>query len=351
YALPVFAYRQDGSRTEFFRDMSVRLRDLPGVLSVGAVDPIPFSGDGSPVGSFALDAGDEEAWLRNRAAYHEIVPGVFETLGIQVLAGRAFELLDNEPGAEPVVVIDQFMAERHFPSSDPVGKTIYVASAGLVPEDATATPARIIGVVEHAKFDGVLDEGRETIYRPHLATGAYLMNFVVKTAGPPELLIPDVRRITREIDATLPVLSLRSLDEVVSLSMAPTRFAMVLLALFAGVALTLAAIGLYGVIAYVVRQRRFEIGLRIALGADQSRILNMILWGGLRLAGAGLAAGLVAAIILSGTLRTLLYGVGQADPITYVAISALLLAVSALASLVPAIRAASVPPAITLRAE
>jgi putative ABC transport system permease protein len=347
----VFAYREAEQRSAFFREVARQVGELPTVETVGAVGPLPLSGTGNGSAPFALDAGDEDAWVNNQAVYHSVIPGFFEAMRMDLVSGRTFGDLDNEPEAEPVVIIDRKLAESQFGDADPVGRTIYIASASLVPAQAEAEPARIVGVVENVSFDELGAESRQTIYRPHVMTGGYLLDFTVRTAGDPMAIAAGVRDVARKVDPALPVLRVRPMSEYVAEAMAPTRFILVMLVIFAGVAVVLAAIGLYGVLSYVVRQRYREIGIRIALGAADADIIRLMLSDGLRLAVTGVALGVGTAFLMSRSISGLLYGVTATDPLTYAAIAILLLLVATAATLVPALRAAAVPPSVALRAD
>jgi putative ABC transport system permease protein len=265
-------------------------------------------------------------------------------MGIPLLRGRLFTERDNGD-APNVALINEAMAKRFFPDQDPIGQRIHVTNG---PE----TFREIVGIVGDVKQYGLNRETPVQTYTPFLQQPFFnSMSMVMRTAGDPVGLGPAIRREVLNLDKDQPVASTRALEEIVSNSVANQRFSMVLLGVFAGVALILAAVGIYGVMAYAVTQRTHELGIRLALGAQTGNVLRLVIRQGMILAFTGMAMGLAASLALTRVISTLLFGVSATDPLTFVAISLLLGAVAFLACYLPARRATKVDPMIALRYE
>ncbi len=352
FALPVWAYRSQENRSRFFRELDDRIAELPGVVAVGGVNPLPLSSSGQfGSGSYARPGDGGRALEENEADYRSIVPGFFEAAGTPLLAGRTFEPRDNEPGGRPVAIIDRLMAEKVFPGEDPVGQQLIVGQTDSTLTGSKSAQVEIVGVVEHIRYSDLASDGRETLYLPQSFSGGYAMGFAVKTAGDPMQLAPRVRELVRQIGPDVPIMDVAPLESYLNGALGPTRFALTMLGVFALVALLLAAVGLYGVIGYTVRQRRREMGLRLALGAEPAGVMKLVVGYGVKLTALGLVVGALGGVLLSRGLETLVFGVSATDPATYLAIALVLLATAALASLVPARRAAAVDPNEALRAD
>jgi putative ABC transport system permease protein len=261
-----------------------------------------------------------------------------------VLKGRGFTDAENRENAD-VVVVDRRLVDRIWPGVDPVGRLLGVDLFG------TRSMRRVVGVVEHIRHETMAADSRETIYFPYRAFPFPPLTLAVRTSGDPSLLSEPIRREVQQLDSNLAVYGLRPLDTYVERSLAPTRFAMTLIATFAMVAMVLAAIGLYGVLSYTVGQRTHEIGVRMALGAGRRAVLGMIVGRGLGLALLGILVGAIAALGLTNAIAGLLFGVSPTDPATFAAVSLFLLAVVLLACFVPAHRATRVDPLASMRAE
>ena len=350
-AMPVFAYRQGAARTEFLQRLTVRLKELPGVQAVGGVYPLPLAENSrASRGPYALQSGDTDSWEENEAGYRGTLPGYFETMEIAVLAGRTFEERDMLPEAPAVAIIDRTMAERNWPDGDPVGRQFYIQPPTSF-EEASQSAIRIIGVVENVRHASLSGFDRETIYFTHRSSPGDLMQVTLKTVGNPTSLTANIRQEVAAIDPTVPIIDILAMDAYVSDALAPTRFVLVILGGFALVAVLLAAIGLYGVMSFSIRQRTHEIGVRVALGARRAGILRLVLAHGLSLTLVGFGLGVAGAVALNQVLAGLLYGVAATDPLTYTWIAAVLVVVSGLACYVPAQRAARVNPMIALRTD
>jgi putative ABC transport system permease protein len=336
--VPFFKYQGEGEKAAFHAQLRDRIEALPGVKAVGAVTPLPLAGGGQFwFGPWALTE-DEEEWSRNEADYRPALEGVFEAMGTRLLAGRPIQQADNRPDASPVVVIDEKMADRAWPDEEAIGKQILIMRPAMEAGSQWERYwAEVVGVVEHVRYDDLRSDGREIIYIPHANWSFADLNYVIRTSVDPASLGASVRSIIREADPDIPASTVRPLGEYVSEALAPTRFAMILIWVFAGVALFLSAVGLYGVISYSVRQRTHEIGVRMALGAERPKILRLV--------------GLVGAAALARLISSLLFGVSSTDPVTYGLIAILLGGVAALACYVPAARATRVDPLMALRTD
>jgi putative ABC transport system permease protein len=270
-------------------------------------------------------------------------PNHFATLKIPLLAGREFNEGDDRTGAPKVVIINQAFAKRFFPGGDPLGKRIVRGSGDARYE--------VVGVVGDVKYSGLASEAGSQLYFPYATqpiTGGY---FMMRTRTDPRTMYDAVRKAVYAVDSEQPVRGLRTMDEVLYDSLSQQRFIMFLLNFFAGLALLLTAVGLYGLIAYSVTQRTHEMGIRMALGAKPRNVLMLVLNYGLKLAVVGTVLGLLAAFAGTRLISSLLYGVSATSPLIFVGASLALLAVALLACLIPARRASRVPPIIALREE
>lgn len=343
FELPEARYNPD-QQVSFYDQLLPRLRRLPGVASVSAVDSVPLSGQGYAVG-FAIEGRPLPPRQRPIADLNITAPGYFRALGIPIASGRDFTEQDN--GRAPgVLIVSQSFAKKYFPGEDPVGK--YVKPGFSV--NGEPAMRQIVGVAGDVKRS--LDsEARPRFYIPY-AQGVAPLAICVRSAGVPAMsLLPAVREEIRRMDADLALYDVRQLSEYVSASMGQHRFQAYLFGAFALLALVLTGVGLYGVMAYLVAQRTHEIGVRMSLGASATNVVGMVLRSAMALAGAGIAAGLLGAIALTRFLEGMLFGIQPLDPITYVAVTGVLLAVSLLAGFIPARRATRVDPMVALRCE
>jgi putative ABC transport system permease protein len=342
--LPQEKYRTPAQMATFARAVEERAGALPGVTGVGTVQDLPFAGglnlvpyivEGRPLPSLPKEFPV--------ARYYSITPGYLRAMGIPLLRGRTLD--EGAPaGPSKVTLVNAAFARKEFPGQDPIGKRIAGANR---PDDLY----EIVGVVGDVQDESLVAHPASgmQVYAPLAQNPAHTLTFVVRGAGPG---LPDaIRAAVREVDPLQPVASLRPLADLVSGSLARERFAMFLFAVFSAAALLLAAIGIYGVMAYSVAQRTAEIGVRLALGARTGHVLALVLLQGGRLVALGIAAGTLAALALTRLLESMLFGVSAHDPFT-LAVTALLLAlVAALACLVPAHRATRVNPMTALRSE
>jgi putative ABC transport system permease protein len=338
--LPLATYPGDRHRLAFFDRLHERLRGMPGVRAVGMVQTIPIRSD--YLLSFSIQGRQSEPGSDPSANYRAVSPGYFEALTIPLVRGRLFTEQDVPPRL--VAVIDEAFAKQYFAGEDPIGRGVRMGNG-------TDDFYEIVGVVGNVKYQGLDRSPRPTMYAPFSTDLFGSMWMMVKTAGDPRDFAPTARQVMRELDVTIPAAALERLDAVITESVAPRRFSMLLLVAFALVALFLAAVGLYGVVAYAVSQRTREIGLRMAIGAQRSDVLQMVLGGGMKVATTGVVLGLLAALSIARYVATLLFAVTPFDPLSYGVTAAVLLAVCALACYVPARRATTVDPLVALRTE
>ena len=338
--LPLVTYPGDQQRLAFFDRLHERLRGVPGVRAVGMVQTIPIRSD--YLLSFSIQGRPSEPGNEPSANYRAVSPGYFDALTIPLSRGRLFTDQDLPP--RMVAVIDETFAKQHFPGEDPIGRGVRMGNG-------VDDFYEIVGVVGSVKYEGLDTNPRPTMYAPFSTDLFGSMSMMMKTTGDPRDFAPTARQVMRELDPTIPAAALERLDAVIAESIAPRRFSMLLLGVFALVALFLATVGLYGVVAYAVSQRTQEIGLRMAIGAQRRDVLQMVLGGGMKLAATGIVLGLVAALWLARYVSTMLFGVSPFDPLSYSGTAAVLLAVCALACYVPARRATTVDPLVALRTE
>ena len=271
-------------------------------------------------------------------------------MGIDVVNGREFDVLDDR-ASRGVAVVNESLAQRYFPDEDPIGKVIeglppHVALGGFLVENF-----EIVGVVEDVKYFGLAEPSEPSLYLPVAQAPFRRMSFTLRTSTDPVSLMASVRQVVRSADPTVPVSQVATLESILSTSVANQRFSMLLLVLFAGVALVLAAIGVYGVVSYGVSQRTSELGIRIAVGAEPKDILRLVLMDGARLSLAGVGMGLIGAFFLSRVVASQLYGVSATDPLTYGGVAAILTVVALTAAYLPARRTSRMDPVLALHGE
>jgi putative ABC transport system permease protein len=345
-SLPVSKYRKPDQRLAFFEQLFRSIPAVPGVRSVSGTNHLPLSGTNSSFSFFIKGravSGTGEAQLTTN--WRAVTPDYFRTMEIPLLKGRVFSDFDRQE-TPLYAVISETMAKRYWPNEDPLGKELTIGGAG-----ASDPPVEIIGVVGDVKHWGLDAEERAQLYISHLQEPPLRMTVIVRTTSDPTSLAATMRREVLAIDKNQPVNSVRTMEDVLADSVSRRRFVMLMLSIFASIALILAVVGLYGVVSYIVAQRRHEIGLRIALGAQAKHILKLVVGQGVTLALVGVAIGLAAAFAFTRVLLSLLYGISATDVITFVGGSLLLLLVTLLASYIPAIKAMKVDPMIALRQE
>ncbi|MPZ19142.1 MAG: FtsX-like permease family protein [Luteitalea sp.] len=338
------AYDEDDASRAFLARLLTSVQRLPNVQAVGMVSHLPLSDEGS-MGHTAYRADRPAPAPGEKPGVDTRIAGgdYFAAQGIRLLRGRTFDERDHA-GSANVLVINEALGRQQFPGEDPLGKRL---TGG-----GERSEGEIIGVVEDVRARNITDEPKSALYRPFVQVpDGTPLHLVIRTAGDPIALAGAVREEVHRLDPSLPVANVRTMEAVVADATARSRLSSYLLAAFAALALFLAAIGLYGILSHVVVQRRSEIGVRVALGADRRTILQLFVGQGMRLTAAGVALGLVGALALTHLLRSLLFGVTTTDAPTFVVVPLLLVAVAALACYLPASRAARLDPATTLRAQ
>jgi putative ABC transport system permease protein len=342
--LPDTKYNSNEKLRAFYQDVLDRTRTLPGVKNVGFGSDVPFTSIGDTEGYAIEGAPPTLPGQDNDALYREVTAGYLETIGGTLESGRLLEDRDIESG-QPVVVINEFLAKRHWPGVDPVGKRLKLTGS--------KEPWRtVVGVVKDIRERGLLLDMKPAVYVPVNQVDRPGADYLVaRTSEEPAGMVNALRGAVWAVDADRPVAFIRTMDQLMEENVADRERPMTLLGIFAGLALVLACIGVYGVLAYSVAQRTREIGVRMALGARPLDVTRMILGRGLRLSAIGLIAGAALAGSLGVLLRTLLFGVTPAAPLVYSGTAASLMIVALAACVVPAQRAARVDPMVALRHE
>jgi putative ABC transport system permease protein len=336
----------------FARELLRRSRLLPGVqeAALGAEPSIPLQHDRNP-SPLIVEGRQTQSKQPPLVERSEVTPEYFHLLEIPVLRGRLFNDGDDE-NAPQVAVINQAMAETYWRGEDPLGKRLRLGNGRAgVGQPASKTWITIVGVIADARTESLANASVPQIYLSlYQETPKELAIFLrgdLNASAIPE----EVRAMVQSVDPELPVYGAQTLDDAVSASLEQRRFSMDIVAAFAVTALLLAALGIYGVISYIVSERSHEIGIRLALGAERGRILKMVLRQGLELAIGGAVLGVAGALILSHLMAGLLYGVSPTDPLTFIGVTVVLTAVALAACFVPALRAVRVDPLVALRCE
>ena len=344
-SLPEVKYDTPLKRENFYKDLIERLDALPGVRSAGAVMFLPLR-----VSILSFRIGVNGFQIEGRppvpvdqepvADYRTVTPGYFVTMGIPLRQGRLFDQHDDQD-AKRVMIVNEAMVRKHFPQENPLGKRILMGK-----------PMEIVGVVADAKLYGLDAPIEPAVYVSHAQhTGESTMALVVRTEGDPAAMTSAVRREVLKLDPEQPISNVRTMEQVLSDSLTLRRVSMLLIAVFASLALTLATVGIYGLTAYSVSRRTHEIGLRVALGASQSQILRLVVGRGLVTSLIGAGIGVAAAFELTRGLSGMLYGVTATDPLVFAGVPLLLIAVSVFASYIPARKATRIDPLVALRYE
>lgn len=345
-ALPVSEYPDTTSVTTFYRQLVGRVNELPGVESAAAVRVLPLAGT---IGdwSITLEGRPRAPGENPNGDWQVVTPGYFATMRIPLVRGRFFDEADMASGALSVVV-SEAMANRYWPNEDALGKRFHLGTQNQ-------PWMTVVGVAGQVRHNALVEEPRAEMYLPHeqmpaeVGFAPYSMALVVRTAADPMAVVPAVRQAVRAMNPGLPLGDVRSMEAIVADALSGSRFTTLLLGIFAGVAMLLAAIGIYGTISLLVSQRAHELGVRLALGAGRGTILAMVLRRGMVLTVIGAAAGLMAAFILTRLLESLVYGVGTLDLLTFAIVPVALGVVALMACLAPAIRASRLDPVVTLR--
>jgi putative ABC transport system permease protein len=337
--LPLGKYREPARWTPFFQSVLERVGGLPGVESVAAASPSPLT-DALP-GGLEIEGRPTPRGVQISTLVSAISPSYFRTLRIPLISGREFTSYDD--GSAPkVAIVDEIFARRYFGQGDPLGHRIRILDR---------SSHSIVGVVPSTRYLPLTTEPSPEVFICDVQRPQWDMTLIVHATSDPASLAAAVRGKVHEVDPNQPVEDVATMEERFSRAVAPQRFNALVLAIFAGMAVILAAVGVYGVMAYSVSQRTHEIGIRIALGAQQRDVIRLVLHRGAALSLAGVTLGLAGALALTGFLSNLLYGVTVRDPLTFIAVSLVLTIVALVASYIPAHRATKVDPMVTLRYE
>jgi putative ABC transport system permease protein len=342
FRLPQSKYPKPVDIARFFKTAIERVRAVPGVESAALVRAVPLSGNGGTIGYTVVGRPAPDPKSVPQAYFHLVTPDYFRTLRIPLLKGRDFT--DRDDLQSPLVsVVNETFARKAFPGEDAIGKRF------TTPQ--TPGPITIVGVVGDAKHYSATEPQAPQIYAAHYQVPLIFSSLVARTNGPAMSITQDVRKAIWSVDKDQPVWSVISLENTVARTQGQSRFLALLLAVFAGVALVLAGVGIYGVTSYGVAQRTHEIGIRLALGASGERVLREVVGRGARLAAAGAAIGIVIAIAMARFASAVLFGVRPTDPLALAAAMLTLMVVSLAACYIPARRAARVDPVVALAEE
>jgi predicted permease len=351
-SLPGEQYASRGARWRFYREATAAVAQIPGADAVGAISSLPL-GDQTGDWGFRIE-GRPEAGPNERNPYADrliATDGYFEAMGVPIVAGRTFQATDDTTHP-PVVILSESVANRYWPNGNALGSRIRLSS------DVDPVWRTVIGIASDVRSRGLEQQPRSEFYFPHAQTpaspnanAASTMSIVVRTTGDPASLAGAVRQVIRRLDPGIPVSRVQTMERVLDATLSVRRFQLILLGFFAASALVLVAMGVYGVVAFLVQQRGREFGVRLALGADRRRILGLVLGDGVRLAAGGVAVGLVGATVAGRLLSSLLYQAKPFDPAVFLGVATVVLLVVLAASWVPAARAAETSPGASLQSE
>ena len=342
--LPHSKYREDGARAAFFSQFLAKIRALPVTISATADVAPPFSGGGAATDFAIVGEAPRRPGESFGTDVRVIEPEYFRTMNIPLLRGRTFTEREFAQQSN-VVIVNKTFADKYFAGKDPLGQKI------IIDMKDQNLPDEIIGIVGDVHESSLASAPEPVSYWPYPELPYSVMTVVVRTASSPVSLVPPIRAALQQMDKDQPMAKIATMDQLVSESVASSRFTMLLLSTFAGLALVLACIGIYGLMAYSVAQRRHEIGIRLALGAQRRDVLRLVLGQGSRLALTGVGIGLAAALILTRLMTTLLYGVRPGDPLTFATVAVVLTGIALLACYIPARRAMQLDPLLALRYE
>jgi putative ABC transport system permease protein len=345
--MPEASYPEPDQVGRFVEQLRTDLTSQPGVVASAGVFGLPLTDEFGASSSFNRIGKESDPDNEPICAMRVATPDYFRAMTISLMSGRDFSARDTAD-APAVAIINESAARKYWPGENPIGQSLRL-HVGLT--SVKQTPREIVGVVANVRYAGLDAEPQAEVYIPHAQHPVDALVIAVRTAGNPRNAIDDARAVLRRLDPNLPMASIATMDEIVAESVAARRFSLMLLVGFAGVALLLAALGIYGVLSYTVGQRTREIGVRMAMGAPRSHVLRLVVGEGMMLVIAGLAVGLGGTLAVTGIVRGLLYEVQPSDPPTLALVGAALLIVALAASYLPARRAASVNPVAALRAE
>jgi putative ABC transport system permease protein len=351
--LPSTKYPWDQEAINFVHQVLDRVRQLPEVQSAAVAFGRPLDENGARVTFERTDRPPSTPDKRLVADVRVVTPEFFSTLRIPIVAGRGLQTTDA-PDAPPVVVVSQAFVKQFYPHENALGKRIVLGwgrQRSANKADTVNAGGEIVGIVGDVKAYGANQAAPSTVYLPFDQAPLSDASVLVRSTASTALTINGTRAAIKEVDGDLPIFDIKKMTDVVNESVAQPRFYAILLGSFAGIALLIAALGIYGVISYAVTQRTRELGIRIALGAQRERVLRLVIGQGLTLTLCGIAVGIVGAFMLTRLLATMLFGVAPADPLTFVGVATMFVLVAGLASYLPARRAAGVDPIIAMRTE
>jgi predicted permease len=344
-SLPQARYSERAKIRGFYDQVIARMERVPGIEEVGAVSALPLSGTGFS-GTVTIDTPHVPSEDASPEADQSIVtPNYFRVMRIQLLSGRYFDERDRET-SPPVAIIDESLAHAYWPGESAIGKRMKRGGA-----QSTNPWMTIVGVVRHVRIRSLELHSRVQLYWPHAQLPSPALTFAVRTSNGPASYAPALQKQVLAVDPEQPVYAVRTMEELLAESLARRRLVLTLFALFAGVAMLLAAVGIYGILSYMVAQRSHEMGIRMALGASPGDVQRLVMGQSLSLTMAGVALGLGGALALTGFMTSLLFNVKPGDPVTLILVAAFLSIVALAASFVPARRATQVDPMHALRQE
>jgi predicted permease len=347
-SIPISSYPDDEAARQFYARLQERLRALPGVTSVGAVAALPLGGRQAKVGFYPADREAPRPGEMPIAHANVATPDYFRVMGIPLRRGRSFTPSDRA-GAPVALLLSESAVRRLFPGEDPLGKRVTITlGSSSYPDGISGDVVGVVGDVHQAGLDAGIEP---EVYVAFDQVPFSSMDLTLRTTASPLSLAAGVQNAVREIDPNLPVSDFRTVEQVVSDSISQPRFYMLLLTLFAAVALVLATVGIFGVISYSVTQRTREIGMRMALGADARTVVGMVVGGGMRMVLLGLGIGLALTFALTRLVAGMLYDVAPTDPLTLAGVMVVLGGVAMLACWLPARRATRIDPMVALRSE
>jgi putative ABC transport system permease protein len=336
-------YAKDGPVREYLTRVNEKIRTIPGVVASGTSSQIPFGGNFDTTWLHVEGKMNANAALDPTAERYVISDGYLDAMGIRLLRGRDFTISDAQ-GAEQVMLVNETAAREIWPGEDPIGQHVHVS-------DPKSAPRTVVGIVDDVHHYALDAAPTMQFYVPVLQTDTSDLVFAVRCAGEPSQMANTVRQAIRSVDETLPIYRITPMNEYVAATMANRRLALILLGSFAGIALILSVVGIYGVTEYTVAQRTREIGIRMALGAQSQQVLRLLLWQSAVLSIAGVVLGTVFSFALMGFLRSLVFGVTMTDPVTLFCASVILTAAAVLACWVPSRKVMRVDPMVALRCE
>jgi putative ABC transport system permease protein len=345
FLLPRAKYADEAGQTSFYTQLLSRVSNLSGVETAGLGEALPLSGGVNMI-AFSIEGRPQLQPTDNTpdAEYRVVSSGYFNTLGIPLVRGRLFNEQDSRD-TPIVMVINETLARRHFPGEDPIGKRINLGNPNTSPWRT------IVGIVADTRHKGLQEDPYPQMYGDYTQLARSSLTLVARTSSDPMSLVGAIRSQVQEMDKDQPLYNVRTMEQVLSNSIARPRFYMTLIAIFAGVAMVLAAVGIYGVISYSVTQRSHELGVRMALGANAGDIFKLVIKQGMALALIGVGLGVVGAFALTRLMESMLFKVSATDPVTFAVISLALIGVALVACFVPARRATKVDPMVALRYE